>query len=82
MSFLNAPTPSSIISFCRSEKPHVPEFENDKAQLEAVRNFRCQLSKKLPVDFDYSNDELVQDVKFSRNLKVIWGRWCSWKEKT
>lgn len=61
--FKNTPTTSSMSSFRRSEKRHAPEFRIDKAQLEAVRDLCCQLSKKLPVDFDHPSDDLIQDVR-------------------
>ncbi|KGO39200.1 hypothetical protein PEX1_063420 [Penicillium expansum] len=60
---LNSRTTSSMSSFRRSEKHHVPEFKIDKVQLEAVRDLCCQLSKKLPVDLDHPSYELIQDVK-------------------
>lgn len=61
--FQNAPTTSSMSSFRRSEKHHAPEFQIDKAQLEAVRDLCCQLSKKVPIDYDHPSDGLIQNVK-------------------
>ncbi|KAJ5208038.1 hypothetical protein N7449_002417 [Penicillium cf. viridicatum] len=38
-------------------------FKIDKAQLEAVRDLCCQLSKNLPIDYDHPSDGLIQNFK-------------------
>ncbi|CAI7626307.1 unnamed protein product [Penicillium viridicatum] len=45
------------------QRNHSPEFKIEKAQLEAVRDLCCQLSKNLPIDYDHPSDGLIQNVK-------------------